>query len=111
MSTDYQRGYNKGYSTGCRRSDAARDEQMELAKNAALRAERAEKEFGIGHCEDCANWARGFEPSNGKSYPNCAWGYCSVKRQAGSPWGTWVGEGTVGQTSPRFGCVLFKGRP
>ena len=59
MGADYKRGYNKGYATGCRRSDAANAAESARADQAAERAERAEKQQGLGHCEDCAAAAPG----------------------------------------------------
>jgi hypothetical protein len=112
MTADYQRGYAKGYATGCKRSDAANARERERADQAVQRAERAEKQQGLGHCEDCAYWIRGDRPRRG--WEGCAWGICEAPRAAGTPWGTWacidasVREPLKIQTTPRFGCVMFK---
>lgn len=109
-STDYSRGYNKGFSTGGKRSDDARDAAEARAKQAAERAERAEKQQGLGHCEHCAYWLRG---GGGLGADACAWGTCEAPRAAGRPWGTWASPHTGRQpdhkiqTTPRFGCVVF----
>ena len=105
MVDDYKRGYGKGYSTGCTRSDARMRDVMAESNQVAERAERCEKQLGWGHCEDCANYTKGGD--------NCAWGYCNAPRGAGTPRGTWVrGEGMDGKdgrvvVAMRFGCVLF----
>ena len=110
MSDDYKRGYSKGYTTGCKRSDSANARERERADQAAQRAERAEKQQGLGHCEDCAYWKRGGNTPNPQT---CAWGICEAPRAAGTPWGAWacldtrqVGDVNI-QTTPRFGCVVF----
>ena len=119
MSAEYKRGYGKGYSTGCRRSDAANAAERERADLAANRAERAEQRQGIGHCEGCAHWDRGDSMSYDSGTPSrCAWGICTAKRGAGGVWGTWAevyGQAGSGQsakiaTTPRFGCVIFRRR-
>ena len=104
MADEYKRGYSNGYNAGCRRSDKELMRVRLESRQVAERAERAEKAQGLGHCEDCLHWARGGD--------NCAWGYCSVPRKPGTPWGTWITDagtvpGRIGQTAPRFGCVLF----
>lgn len=109
MSDDYKRGYGKGYHTGKTSADKRLAAMHEEAKQVVERAERCEKQLGWGHCEDCAHYTKGGE--------RCAWGYCSMPRGAGTPWGTWMkAEGADGkngklQVAMRFGCVLFKSRP
>jgi hypothetical protein len=108
MTADYKRGYNKGYNTGTRRSDAALASERERADRAAERAERAESEKGCGHCDECRHWER---PDG------CSWGYCNVPQQsAGTPFGCWaylemdpLAKAARVVTSSRFGCVLFGG--
>ena len=115
MTSDYKRGYSKGYTTGKRSADASNASERARADQAAERAERAEKQQGLGHCEDCANWRRGNKPQHG--WESCAWGICDAPRGAGTPWGTWScidashRDGVKIQTTPRFGCVLFKAAP
>lgn len=101
MNNEYQKGYQKGYNTGSIRSNKAISEAMSRADNAAKRAERAEKQQGIGHCENCALWTRGC--------PTCSWGHCGAQREAGTPNGTWIQiDGGKIMTTPHFGCVLFQ---
>mgnify|MGYP001574838203 CR=1 FL=1 len=106
MSDDYKLGYSKGYNTGKISADARLREMHLESLQVAERAERAEKQLGWGHCEDCANYTKGGE--------NCAWGYCNTHRGAGTPWGTWIrGENKDGSqgrvaVAMRFGCILFK---
>lgn len=110
MSRDYQRGYGKGYSTGCKHSDAENHRLWERANNAAKRAELAESAKGIGHCEDCAHWVRGGLDSYAEKR-NRAWGTCNLKDSAGTPYGTrmWSDAAqTPINTTPKFGCVLFQ---
>lgn len=105
-SSDYKRGYGKGYNTGKNSADKRLAQMHDEHKQLVERVERAEKQQGLGHCEGCANWQRGC--------PTCAWGYCNAKRAAGTPWGTFIrGEDATGadgriMTTPRFGCVLFQ---
>lgn len=110
MSDDYERGYSKGYNTGKTSADKRLVEMHDQGKRLAERVERAEKQQGVGHCEDCSHWTR--------ACPTCAWGYCDAARikHAGTPWGTWIRaegpnheDGRV-MTTPRFGCVLFSKR-
>lgn len=109
-TTEYSRGYNKGRSTGERKANEALTREKTRADQAVQRAERAEKQQGLGHCEDCAYWRRGGHTPNPKL---CAWGLCEAPRAAGNPWGTWArpddhGRNTAAiQTTPRFGCVVF----
>lgn len=106
MSSDYKRGYGKGYNTGRgEQSVIERRHQAELLA-VAQRAERAEAAAGIGHCENCRHWK--------KRSPSHAWGDCTAPRAPGTPYGTWIqGEDpdtrriALVSTSPRFGCVLF----
>lgn len=110
MATDYRRGYNKGRYTGERKADARLAEEVQRAAQAVKRAERAEKQQGLGHCEDCAFWRRGDKPARG--WELCAWGICDAPRAAGTPWGTWASADSAHrevkiQTTPRFGCVVF----
>jgi hypothetical protein len=115
QSDDYKRGYSKGYTAGCRRSDPEIAKALEMADHAAKRAERAEKAQGVGHCEDCAYWHQGDKPRHG--WESCAWGICRAPRAAGTPWGTWSSVDTYRrermdiQTTPRFGCVVFMKAP
>jgi len=110
-TSDYSRGYNKGYSTGSKRSDEALARERERADQAVQRAERAEKERGLGHCEDCKYWRRGDAPRHGRE--SSAWGICDAPRAAGTPWGTWACSDSAHrdqsriETTPRFGCVVF----
>jgi hypothetical protein len=112
MSTDYTRGYNKGRSTGERKADAALAAAEQRAQQAVERAERAEKQQGLGHCEDCAYWRQGDKPRHG--WECCHWGICDAPRAAGTPFGAWwcvdsaVRDNVAIQTTPRFGCVVFK---
>jgi hypothetical protein len=102
QTTDYKRGYSKGYNTGRgEQSEIERQHQAEMLA-VAQRAERAESAAGIGHCMDCAHWKR-------KS-PTYAWGICTAGRQPGTPYGTWAQADTGGTnpaTTSHFGCVLF----
>lgn len=109
MNTDYKRGYSRGYSTGCRRSDAANAAERERADLAVHRAERAESATSIGHCEECQHWWRG---GGAPRSEHCAWGVCQAPRAAGTPWGCWAtgDDGKPIHTTPRFGCVLFAER-
>ncbi len=110
MNKDYQRGYSKGYNTGKRSADALLADERARAEQAVQRSERAEKEQGLGHCEDCKYWRRGDRPANGWS--SCTWGICDAPRAAGTPWGAWacldteIRDAKI-QTTPRFGCVIF----
>lgn len=76
---DYKRGYSKGYTTGTTRSDKRLADMHDQQKRLAERVERAEKQQGLGHCEDCAHWTKGCD--------TCAWGYCNAAalRHAGTP--------------------------
>lgn len=109
-SDDYKRGYSKGYQSGCRRNDANIAEANARAEQAAKRAERAEAQHGVGHCESCAFWKRG---GDSLSAHMCAWGECRVPNPcAGTPWGSWARESDARPliTTPRFGCLLFNPR-
>lgn len=110
MSKNYKNGYSNGYAAGCRRSDKAIAHERFVANQAAQRAERAEKQQGLGHCEDCTFWKRGAGSANPE---NCAWGMCEAPRVAGHPWGVFaladagpISDAKI-QTTPRFGCVVF----
>ena len=110
--SDYSRGYNKGRYTGEKKADEALARERARADQAVQRAERAEKQQGLGHCEDCTYWRRGGRLPNPQV---CAWGICEAPRAAGTPGGTWAGAGSAErdvaiQTTPRFACVVFMPR-
>lgn len=112
VTSDYSRGYQKGRRTGQRTADAELALERARAEQAVQRAERAEKQQGLGHCEDCTYWRRGGYGPNQRA---CAWGLCEAPRAAGTPWGTYAYPATresnaAIQTTPRFGCVVFMAR-
>lgn len=109
-SRDYKLGYANGYNAGCRRSNSTVERERSRAFQASQRAERAEKQQGLGHCEGCKYWSRG----NGAPYAEeYSWGICEAPRLAGTPWGVYVNASMTNQraakiqTTPRFGCVMF----
>lgn len=94
MSADYQRGYQRGQAS----MRGSIDEHRRAAEEANERARRAEAGI-VGHCQQCARWARN---------EGCRWGYCNPPKSITLANENWWGEpGQKVCTQENFGCVRF----
>lgn len=101
MSDIYQRAYAKGYQAGMARGYRFVDKLLAAGRALRTRAERAERDQGLGTCAACCHWRRA---------EGCLWGHCNAPHPSdvATPWMAVPPNNGQIQTREDFGCVRFE---